>query len=59
MPPLMPNPSQVRTSVAGSPIPAASAGGADRVSDPIPFRRPMPSAGDVEELTPPTRPRPT
>ena len=49
IPPLMPNPSQVRASVAGSPTPA-SAGGPDRVSDPIPFRRPMPSAGDVEEI---------
>ncbi len=40
MPPMMPNP--------------VSAGGPDRVSDPIPFRRPMPSAlpsaGDTSEL---------
>ncbi len=50
IPPLMPNPSRVRASVDGAPTPAASAGGPDRVSDPIPFRRPMPSAGDVEEL---------
>jgi chromosome partitioning protein len=50
IPPLMPNPGQVRASGPGSPTPAASAGGPDRVSDPIPFRRPMPSAGGAEEL---------
>src|SRR6187200_3348645 len=45
MPPLMPT-----AGPSAGPHPASSSGGPDRVSDPIPFRRPMPSAGLSDEL---------
>jgi chromosome partitioning protein len=52
IPPMMsagrPSPRSVSGQASTHPAPAS--GGPDRVSDPIPFRRPMPSAGDADEL---------
>jgi chromosome partitioning protein len=52
MPAGRPSPHVYHGSVAGQPAPiqASASGGPDRVNDPIPLRRPMPSAGLADEL---------